>query len=402
VFILLASICPFCAVLGYLTPSLIDGYATGHPARAGQAYAINVLGCILGPLFAGYILLPYLSERHALILLNLPFVVFFVLLGGSQPRRRRLGWGLATSIVLVWSLFFSEDFENMLFRNQKHTAVRRDYAASVISYGDSRSTKHLLVNGVGMTYLTPVTKFMVHLPLAFHHGQPDSALIICFGMGTTYRSALSWDINTTTVELVPSVTKAFGFYHADADQILCNPKGHIVIDDGRRYLKRTREKFDVIVIDPPPPPEAAGSSLLYSREFYELAKQHLKPNGILQAWFPGGDRLTAQGFMRSLYNSFPYVRCFGSVEGWGIHALASMEPIKVQTPEQLAINMPVNAKKDLLEWDTSRDLPAYLGLVLSQEVSIKNLLKSYPEIQITDDDPLNEYFLLRRAGLSRR
>jgi len=250
--------------------------------------------------------------------------------------------------------------------------------------------------------LTPITKFMIHLPLVLHRGKPESALVICFGMGTTYRSALTWDIDTTTVELVPSVTKAFGFYHADADQILCNPKGHIIIDDGRRYLKRTREKFDVIVIDPPPPPEAAGSSLLYSREFYELAKQHLKPNGILQAWFPGGDRLTAQGFMRSLYNSFPYVRCFGSVEGWGIHALASMEPIKVQTPEQLAINMPVNAKKDLLEWDTSRDLPAYLGLVLSQGVSIENLLKSYPEIQITDDDPLNEYFLLRRAGLSRR
>ena len=53
--IVLASICPFCAVLGYLTPSLIDEYAAGHPADAGKAYAINVLGCILGPLFACYI-----------------------------------------------------------------------------------------------------------------------------------------------------------------------------------------------------------------------------------------------------------------------------------------------------------------------------------------------------------
>ena len=57
------------------------------------------------------------------------------------------------------------------------------------------------MNGIGMTGLTPITKFMAHLPLAFHQGRPQSALIICFGMGTTYRSALSWDVNTTTVEL---------------------------------------------------------------------------------------------------------------------------------------------------------------------------------------------------------
>ncbi len=48
--LLLASIVPFCALLGYLTPGLIDEFAGGNPAQAGRAYAINVLGCILGPL----------------------------------------------------------------------------------------------------------------------------------------------------------------------------------------------------------------------------------------------------------------------------------------------------------------------------------------------------------------
>src|SRR5205823_2957568 len=117
----------------------------------------------------------------------------------------------------------------------------------------------------GVTCLTPETKFMAHLPLALHAGKPESVLIICFGMGTTYRSALSWDIDTTAVELVPSVKNAFGFYHRDAARVLNNPKGRIVIDDGRRFLKRTSAMFDVVVTDPPPPIEAAGSSLLYSK-----------------------------------------------------------------------------------------------------------------------------------------
>ena len=133
--IVLASICPLCAILGYLTPSLIDEYAGGDPAVAGRAYAVNVLGCILGPLFASYVVLPWISERHALILLSLPFFVFYLLGWKSLSPWQRLGSGLAASAVTVCSLFFSGDFQGLVSRSTKNMEVRRDYAASVISVG---------------------------------------------------------------------------------------------------------------------------------------------------------------------------------------------------------------------------------------------------------------------------
>jgi predicted membrane-bound spermidine synthase len=250
-----------------------------------------------------------------------------------------------------------------------------------------------------MTSLIPATKFMAHLPLILHTGKPESVLIICFGMGTTFRSALSWNVETTAVELVPSVKDAFGFYHTDAARVLRNPKGHIIVDDGRRYLKRTREKFDVIVIDPPPPPAAAGSSLLYSTEFYQLAKQHLNPNGILQAYLPRAESGTEQAVLRSLRDSFPYVQCFGSLGDVGTHMLASMEPIMMSAPESLANTMPTQAAEDLLEWSTSPDLSAYLQEVLSKAIPVEEMLSPDPRIRISDDHPYNEYFLLRRLRL---
>ena len=395
--ILLASICPFCAILGYLTPSLVDSYASGSPAQAGKAYAVNVLGCILGPLFASYLLLPRLSERYALVLLGLPFLVFFLVSRRALPLRERWGLGLGAAALLGAAMLFSTSYEDQLLRDEKGTVVRRDYAASVISFGEDRH-KHLLVNGVGMTSLTPVTKFMVHLPLAFHEGRPESALIICFGMGTSYRSALSWDIPTTTVELVPSVVKAFGFYHADTAEVLRNPKGRIITDDGRRWLNRTREQYDVVVVDPPPPPEAAGSSLLYSTEFYASIRQHLRTNGILQAWLPGGDFALAYAVLRSIHESFPYVRCLGSVEGLGTHLLASMQPIPERSAQELAARMPPRAQQDLLEWSTAPDAATYLAEVVSQEVPINRCLSPDPSICITDDQPYNEYYLLREKG----
>jgi hypothetical protein len=260
----------------------------------------------------------------------------------------------------------------------------------------------LLVNGVGMTVLSHDTKFMVHLPMALHQGRPESALIICFGMGTSYRSALSWGVQTTAVELVPSVVEAFSFYHADAASVLDNPNGRIVIDDGRRFLKRTRENYDVIVVDPPPPPEAAGSSLLYSREFYELAKEHLKPNGILQIWLPGATKITLQAVVRSLAEAFPYVRGFGGINGWGAHFLGSMQPIVPPSAIRLADRLPPKARQDLMEWMNKSIFPTladYFQPVLTNEAPIPLVLNPDMKIQITDDQPFNEYYLLREWRL---
>jgi hypothetical protein len=65
-------------------------------------------------------------------------------------------------------------------------------------------------------------------------------------------------------------------------------------------------------------------------------------------------------------------------------------------PAQLADRMPADAKKDLLEWNNSQDATAYLGKVITNEYSIPSVLNPDLNVQVTDDRPFNEYFLLRR------
>ncbi len=69
-----AGVMPFSGVIGFLTPMLVDRWSRGNPGRAGRAYAVNVLGCILGPLVAGFLLLPWFGERISM--LTLCFAVF--------------------------------------------------------------------------------------------------------------------------------------------------------------------------------------------------------------------------------------------------------------------------------------------------------------------------------------
>lgn len=392
----LSSIFPFCAGLGYLTPKLIDRYSSGNPFGAGKAYALNVFGSILGPLCAAYFFLPLFGVKVSLMLLAAPFIIAVLLRYGSTVLKS--GWGLIITVLALFvfcrSAFVNVSYEEM-FAGYQGSQVRRDHTATVVSVGEGLG-KQLLVNGIGITKLTPITKLMAHMPLAFLRQPPESALVICMGMGTTYRSLLSWDIEAVTVELVPSVADAFGFYFDDADDIKKNEKGRIIIDDGRRFLKRTNQKFDVITIDPPPPVEAAASSLLYSEEFYELVKDHLKPGGILQQWFPYGELNILHAVARSLDNSFHYIKVYNSIEKWGFHFLASEAPIEEPSAERFVARMPESARKDMMEWYRNKDAVKLVRSLLKRQIPLSQLLHPDVSIKITDDRAYNEYYLLRR------
>lgn len=387
---------PFCFVVGFLTPMLVDRWSSGDPRRAGRLYAINMIGCLVGPLAASFVLLPALGEHGTLTVLSLPLftaALLLVALGRpAPPWRVTLVRGAAVAAAALALVVLTRDFETIYAKKK----VLRDYTATVIAEGEGMQ-RQILVNGYGMTVLTPVTKMMAHLPLAFRADPPKKVLVICFGMGTTFRSSLSWGVPTTVVELVPSVPSLFGYFHDDADRVRALPGAQIVIDDGRRYLERSRERFDVITVDPPPPVEAAGSSLLYSREFLEVAKSRLAPDGILQNWFPGGEQLVLVSIARALKETFPYVRVFNSHQGWGVHFLASQQPIPPTTAAELARRVPAAAAADMVEWEPGSTPEAHFEAILAREIGVDVLVNTMPDAPaMTDDRPLNEYFLIRR------
>ncbi len=405
--IILFSVMPFSTVLGYLTPLVIDDLSAGNPNIAGKAYAINIMGCVLGPILAGYILLPWLGARLSLALLVLPLLAI-LLFAVRENRNVSLiinGTVIASLAILLSSLFwFSWEEGGFLPADKGSVTVNRDYAATTISFTID-GEKALLVNGQGMTILTPVTKFMAHLPAACLEKRPKSILVICFGMGTTFRSALAWDSKVTAVELVPGVVKAFNCYYADAAKTLHNKNAHVVIDDGRRFLQRTDEKFDVIIIDSPPPLEAASSGLLYSREFFAVIKKHLNPGGILQEWFGfAGKEIYMRAMLRGLKKEFPYIRIYKATYDRriiGYHVLASENPIPQLTAAEFYAKLPAKALSDLkeiidfdpeLELDTNQEITE----LFANEIPLDEMLSTKEKaIVITDDYPYNEYYLLQ-------
>ncbi len=212
----LLGIVAFTGLLGFITPMLVDQASEGDPDVAGKAYAMNVLGCILGPLLSGFILLPAMSERASLFLVSSVWLVVGIIFYHTteQVRVKKSQafafYGIVVASVLIAPL--TEGYAAKLPVN----AVLRDSTATVMALGDTRIEKRLLVNGIGITGLTPITKVMAHLPLAYLGRPPERALDICFGMGTTFRSLMTWGIHVDAAELVPSVPQLFYQFHSDA------------------------------------------------------------------------------------------------------------------------------------------------------------------------------------------
>ena len=394
-------IMPFSALVGFATPMLVDRVSQGNPDAAGRAYAVNVLGSILGPLLAGFCILPWAGERAGLCAIAAPVFAAGLAIAARAPSGSRTFVRLAPrtlyalAVVSCFPLVAVTNGYESQFPQRREL---RDYTATVVATGQGME-KQLFTNGTGMTKLTTITKMMAHMPLSLLPHPASNALVICFGMGTTFRSMLSWGIQVTAVELVPSVPRMFGYFHPDGPELLRSPLAHVVIDDGRRYLERSTEQFDVVTVDPPPPLAAPASSLLYSREFYAIVKRHLRPGAIVQVWLPASldePSPTQASVARALLDSFPCVRAFQSIEGWGTHFLASRDPLPAALTGPWPQPLPAAAARDLVEWEGDSTPAGLLAEVFSHEEHMEDFLKLAPSLPaIQDDRPVNEYFLLR-------
>jgi spermidine synthase len=117
---------------------------------------------------------------------------------------------------------------------------------------------------------------------------PDSVLVIGCGSGVT-AGAVSIDPavkQLTIVELESLVPRVVARYFGDYNfHVLDDSRVRVKIDDGRHFLQTTDENFDAITADPFDP-WVRGAATLYTQEFFERAKAHLKPGGVVTMWVP--------------------------------------------------------------------------------------------------------------------
>jgi spermidine synthase len=181
-------------------------------------------------------------------------------------------------------------------------------------------------------------RMLGHLP-ALLHPRPKSVLVVACGAGVTAGTfVLHPDVERIVIcdiePLVPKVvTPMFGEqnYHVVDGIARQNPhtvngkQVEVIYDDGRHYLRTTREKFDVITSDPIDP-WVKGCAALNTVEYYQMCRDHLNPGGSVSLWIPlyESNLETSRSVLATFFQVFPKgILWSNEREGYGFDAMLS-------------------------------------------------------------------------------
>jgi spermidine synthase len=376
----------------------------------GKLYTFNTIGALLGPIAAAFLLIPQFGSGPSILVivgLNVFIGLLLILTSAAEATKTIKGAAfalVAVSLLAILSLkyFKPNFFYPKTLKHQLRVLEQRgipyryleDSTASVLAYMSKDRQQHdLIIDGVGITNLVGETKLMAHLPLLINP-EAKSLLAICFGMGTTFRSALTYDISVDAAELVPSVPKVFPMFFMDGSEVLANPKGKIIINDGRNHVFLTKRKYDVITVDPPPPLNSAGTTVLYSQEFYNQAKRVLTPNGLFVQWiFFGSRQEDIKMIMQSFLREFPFVYAFSSPIKIGYFFIGSQHELNFDEKSfARKLEQTPKAMSDLNEWN-KMDAGYLMSLYYGDKAALEKIVGDSEAV--TDDSPRTEYFFLR-------
>ena len=405
---------PATLAMGYSFPlsvRLLIGSANEAAAGIGALYAANTAGSVVGAFSAVFVLAGWVGTNSSIFIVAAAELAVGAVLIVASSRSGPVRWRLpkaalvaAASIGLVLATSSGLPVTRTFTQQELITAGvladhREDVISTVDAIGGATWKRRLIVAGVGMTNLTYETKLMAYLPKMLRP-QSTRLLDICFGMGSTYRSSLLLGMRTDAVELSPSVPGEMGVYFPDARRYLNDPRGRVIIGDGRNYVRLTRERYDVISVDPPPPVESAGTVVLYTREFMKEASERLVPGGLFLEWVPFTITLAEfRDHVRTMQAVFPHMALV--VGGAGVYVLGSSAPMSLDPAAVRAVLAQPDALSDLNDSPNARagwTADYWLSKLQSDWWLTDGQVDAFagPGPIITDDHPISEYFLIRR------
>jgi spermidine synthase len=403
---------PATIVLGLTFPAssaLLEDRAAHVATATGQLLAANTLGAIAGTFLLPFVVIPAVGSPSALIglaILNAAtgLLLATVYLRAHLARVALAAGALATILALVSSVvtpggIVDPGAARVAALGGRIDASREDEIATVQA-GQLGGFEHLWVTGASMTVLTVDARLMPILPLMLRPAS-KTALVVAFGMGSSYRSALRAGLDVEGVELVPSVPAMFGYYYRDAEAILADPNGRLLIADGRNHVELTSRRFDIIVTDPPPPIWASGVSVISSLEYYQGGLARLSPDGVMMQWVPFGQSLEEfQAHLRTFRSVFPNVMLAAGPGHYGFFMLGSIDPLQLNDASIREVLSRPNVLDDLSSAYDSPEKTAdgwisrIHSLVVVNGDDVARVAGQGP--LISDDRPLPEYFLIRR------
>jgi spermidine synthase len=327
----LALMFPVAFLSGVLLPAIVtcvQSQVIGRMNSTGLTILFNTIGAALGPMLAGFVLLPRLGFQSSLIFCATGYAALAVLTNQKNWSLRGFSNIAVISLSAVFILIL------VIFpyhRNEIHLAnTRRPYEVdgSVLLkkiegtadtfqllrrdlYGQPYYYR-LVTNSYSMSGTLPRSqrymRLFAYLPLALRP-ESENALLIGYGVGVT-ADAFTRDAHLKHLDIVDVSKEVFDladFYTGSLySNPLRDPRVTTFVQDGRFFLQASPARYDIITGEPPPL-KTAGTVNLYTQQFFSLMKGRLKDGGIASFWLPLYQLTTdeTKAILSAFHKAFP-------------------------------------------------------------------------------------------------
>jgi predicted membrane-bound spermidine synthase len=278
--VLLGTVSPFAVRLA------ITDVATAG-AVAGRLYALSTIGSLVGTFVPALIAIPLIGTRRTLLLIAVLLAFAGALLAG---KRALVVVAVAGALALLppgavkaqSGVLWEEESAYQFIQ-----VVRRPDGARVLHLNEGVVAHSVWRRDEVLTG----GEWDAPLAVPGLVGRPLRQVAVLGNAGGTTARALGRyypDAEIDGVELDPAVTRVGRRFLGLGD----NPRLTVHDADARPFLRATRSRYDLIVVDAYRQPYVPF--YLATREFFRLVRQHLAPGGVVVlnvATVPGDDRL---------------------------------------------------------------------------------------------------------------
>jgi spermidine synthase len=337
------------------------------PARlVGGVYAANTVGAILGSVVTGLVLVQNIgTPKTQMVLIVLSAIGGLMLLApvaAGESGKGKMQWVVTVLLILATGA------AGLLARGIP------EVPGLLIAYGRYSATwlnqSNIIYTGEGLNAFVAVSELSSGVRNYHNAGKvqassepqdmrlqrmlghithlipkkPTKTLVIGCGAGVTAGAvSIGPTVESVTIAeiepLVPeSVAKYFGQHNYNV--VTNTKKVKIHIDDARHFLLTTNEKFDAITSDPLDP-WVKGAATLYSREFFQLVKQHLNPGGVVTLFVQlyESNPQAVKSEVGTFFEAFPNAVVWGNTnngQGYDLVVMGQVEPTVINLDEMEA------------------------------------------------------------------
>ncbi len=281
------------------------------PARlVGGVYAANTVGGIVGALGTSLVLIAWIGTQHAqqvlVAIAAVAAILMFVTGTRSTPEDETpspagmaaslatvgIAFGLVLCVpVLPWGLVAQGRYLAVKGEEGRLIYMGEGMNASVAVTETTDGIRNFHVSGKIEASTDPrdmrLQRMLGHIP-ALLHPDPRSVLVVGCGAGVTAGSFTTHPgIQKIVIcEIEPLIPRVVATNFAKENyNVVNNPRVQIVYDDARNFVLTSKVKFDIITSDPIHP-WVKGAATLYTKEYFEMCREHLNPGGFVTQWVP--------------------------------------------------------------------------------------------------------------------